>query len=129
MILLAVDAYSKLIEANVVHSSTTRVTIEQLRGLFATHGLAETLRIMALASVQFSSSLDRADRRGARLEASTVICFELGRLWAALHNSCGSRPVHSLMLSRYICRGLPRFLPPLTVPCSISLASMLRLVV
>ena len=43
MILVAVDAYSKWIEAKVVHSSTTQVTIEQLRGLFATHGLPETI--------------------------------------------------------------------------------------
>ena len=38
-------------------------------------------------------------------------------------------PVHSRMLSRYIFCGLPHFLPPLTVPCSISLASVLCLVV
>ena len=43
MILVVVDAYSKWIEAKVVHSATTQVTIEQLRGLFATHGLPETI--------------------------------------------------------------------------------------
>ena len=43
MILVAVDAYSKWNEAKVVHSSTTQVTIEQLRGFFATHGLPETI--------------------------------------------------------------------------------------
>ena len=63
------------------------------------------------------SSLDRADRRGARLEVSTVIFLHLGRLWTASHNP--SRPVHSRMLSRFIFCGLPRFLPPVTMPCSI----------
>ena len=29
--------------SKIVHSSTTQVTIEQLRGLFATHGLPETI--------------------------------------------------------------------------------------
>ena len=58
-----------------------------------------------------------------------MIFLHLGRLWAASHNSCGSRPGHSRMLSMDICCGLPRFLPPLTVPCSISLASVLCLVV
>ena len=43
MILMVVDAYSKWIETKVVHSATTQVTIEQLRGLFATHGLPETI--------------------------------------------------------------------------------------
>ena len=43
MILVVVDAYSKWIEAKVVHSATTQVTIEQLRGLFATHGLPDTI--------------------------------------------------------------------------------------
>ena len=35
--------------------------------------------------------------------------------WAASHNSCSSRPVHSRMLSMYTFCGLPRFLPPLTI--------------
>ena len=74
------------------------------------------------------SSLDQADRRGARFEASTEIFLHLGRLWTASHNSCGSRPVHSRMLSMYSFCSLPRFLPPLAVPCSISLASALCLV-
>ena len=43
MILVVVDAYSKWIEAKVVTSATTQVTIEQLRGLFAIHGLPETI--------------------------------------------------------------------------------------
>ena len=43
MILVVVDAYLKWIEAKVLHSATTQVTIEQLRGLFATHGLPETI--------------------------------------------------------------------------------------
>ena len=43
MILDAVHAYSKWIEAKVVHSSTTHVIIKKLRGLFATHGLPETI--------------------------------------------------------------------------------------
>ena len=43
MILVVVDAYSNWNEAKVVHSATTQVTIEQLRGLFAVHGLPETI--------------------------------------------------------------------------------------
>ena len=43
MILVVVDAYSKWIEAKVVYLATTRVTIEQLRGLFAVYGLPETI--------------------------------------------------------------------------------------
>jgi len=43
MILVAVDAYSKWISAMVVRSSTSEVTIEQLRMLFAEHGLPETI--------------------------------------------------------------------------------------
>ena len=43
MILAVVDAYSKWIEAKVVTSAITQVTIEQLRGLFAIHGLPETI--------------------------------------------------------------------------------------
>ena len=43
IILAVVDAYSKWIEAKVIHSATTQVTIEQRRGLFATHGLPETI--------------------------------------------------------------------------------------
>ena len=43
MILVEVDAYSKWIEAKVVTSATTQVTIEQLRGLFAIHGLPQTI--------------------------------------------------------------------------------------
>ena len=43
MILVAIDAYSKCIEAKIVHSSTTQVTIEQLRELFSTHGLPRTI--------------------------------------------------------------------------------------
>ena len=43
MILMAVDSYSKWISAMVVRSSTTNVTIEQLRMLFAEHGLPETI--------------------------------------------------------------------------------------
>ena len=41
--LVVVDAYSKWIEVKVVHSTTTQVTIEQLYGLFAVHGLPETI--------------------------------------------------------------------------------------
>ena len=43
MILVVFDAYSKWIEAKVVHSATTQVTTKQLRGLFATHGLPGTI--------------------------------------------------------------------------------------
>ena len=43
MILVVVDAYSKCIKAKVAHSATTQGTIEQLRGLFAVHGLPETI--------------------------------------------------------------------------------------
>ena len=43
MILVAVDSYSKWISAMVVCSATSNVTIEQLRMLFAEHGLPETI--------------------------------------------------------------------------------------
>ena len=44
MILVEVDAYSKWFEVKVVTSATTQVTtIEQLHGLFAKHGLPETI--------------------------------------------------------------------------------------
>ena len=43
MILVAVDSYSKWISAMVVRSSTSNVTIERLRMLFAEHGLPETI--------------------------------------------------------------------------------------
>ena len=42
MILVAVDSYSKWISAMVVRSAISNVTIEQLRMLFADHGLPET---------------------------------------------------------------------------------------
>ena len=43
MILVAVDSFSQRISAMVVRSSTSNVTIEQLRMLFAEHGLPETI--------------------------------------------------------------------------------------
>ena len=43
MILVVVDSHSKWIEAHVVNSATSQVTIERLQGIFATHGLPETI--------------------------------------------------------------------------------------
>ena len=43
LILVAVDSYSKWISAMVVRFSTSNVTIEQLRMLFAEHGLPEAI--------------------------------------------------------------------------------------
>ena len=41
--LVVVDAHSKWVEVAIVSSSTTAVTIEKLRSIFATHGLPETI--------------------------------------------------------------------------------------
>ena len=43
MILVLIDAYSKWIEAHVVSSSTSEVTIEHLSQIFATHGLPKSI--------------------------------------------------------------------------------------
>ena len=43
MLLVLVDAYSKWLEVKAVSSATSAVTIEQLRSIFATHGLPEIL--------------------------------------------------------------------------------------
>ena len=43
MILITTDAYSKWIDAQVVNTATSSVTIEHLRTLIATHGLPEVL--------------------------------------------------------------------------------------
>ena len=58
---------------------------------------------IGVSQLSFHSSLDRADRRGARLEASTEIFLHLGRMWTASHNSCGAKPVHTRTLSMCIC--------------------------
>ena len=41
MFLIVVDAYSKWLEVRPVGSATTQATVEQLRSIFATHGLPE----------------------------------------------------------------------------------------
>ena len=43
MFLILVDAHSKWMEVKPVSSATSAVTIEQLRSIFATHGLPEML--------------------------------------------------------------------------------------
>ena len=43
MFLVMVDSYSKWVEAEIVSSTSTEVTIRVLRKLFATHGLPQTL--------------------------------------------------------------------------------------
>ena len=43
MILVLIDVYSKWIEAHVVSSSTSEVTIEHLSQIFATHGLQKSI--------------------------------------------------------------------------------------
>lgn len=43
MFLIVVDAYSKWLEVKPVSSATSATTIEQLRAIFATHGLPEML--------------------------------------------------------------------------------------
>ena len=43
MILVMVDSHSKWIEAAVVNSATSNVTIEKLQAVFSTHGLPEVL--------------------------------------------------------------------------------------
>ena len=78
------------------------------------------------SSVQFNSSLDRADLRGARLKASTVILFSI---WDGCGQHCIIPVAPDRPLSNVFEYLWPRFLPPSTVPCSISLASVLCLVV
>ena len=41
--LLLVDAHSKWIEVRPVNNATSTITIDQLRSIFATHGLPEML--------------------------------------------------------------------------------------
>lgn len=43
MFLIVVDAHSKWMEVAIVNSASSTATIEKLRGMFATHGLPETL--------------------------------------------------------------------------------------
>ena len=43
MLLVAVDAHSKWIDVAVVTSATSSVTIEKLRGMFATHGIPDVI--------------------------------------------------------------------------------------
>ena len=43
MFLIVVDAYSKWLEVRPVSSATSATTMEQLRSIFATHGLPELL--------------------------------------------------------------------------------------
>ena len=43
MFLVTVDAYSKWIDAQIVNTATSKNTIDQLRILFATHGIPEVL--------------------------------------------------------------------------------------
>ena len=43
MLLVIFDAYSKWLEIHCMKSTTSNVTIEKLREIFATHGLPETL--------------------------------------------------------------------------------------
>ena len=43
MVLVIVDAYSKWIEAHIVNSATTAVTINTLRVTFATHRLPDVI--------------------------------------------------------------------------------------
>ena len=43
MFLIVVDAHSKWMEVCVVNSATSRITVDKLRTMFATHGLPETL--------------------------------------------------------------------------------------
>ena len=43
MFLVVVDAHSKWMEVSIVTSATTAVTIQNLRRMFATHGLPRTV--------------------------------------------------------------------------------------
>ena len=43
MMLIAIDAHSKWIEAKLMSTTTATVTIEQLRCMFAQHGIPETV--------------------------------------------------------------------------------------
>ena len=43
MFLVIVDSYSKWLEVRIVHSTTAICTIQELRSVFATHGLPEMI--------------------------------------------------------------------------------------
>ena len=43
MFLIVIDAFSKWLEVKLLTAATSTVTIEHLRGIFATHGLHEVL--------------------------------------------------------------------------------------
>ena len=43
MILVAIDAHSKWIEAHVTSGSTSTMTINKLRMMFSTHGIPDTI--------------------------------------------------------------------------------------
>ena len=60
--LLVTDAHSKWLEVVVVPSTSSQVTIQKLRTIFATHGLPETLVLdnaAGFTSVEFKQFLDR----------------------------------------------------------------------
>ena len=43
MLLVVVDAHSKWLDVAIVTSATSSITIEKLRGMFATHGIPDII--------------------------------------------------------------------------------------
>ena len=70
MFLLVIDAHSKWMEITVVASATSHSTIEELRKMFATHGLPEVLvsdNGTAFSSAEFHEFTSRNSIRHVRL--------------------------------------------------------------
>ena len=60
--LLVIDAHSKWLEVVMVPSTSSHVTMQKLRGIFATHGLPETIvsdNAAGFTSVEFQEFLTR----------------------------------------------------------------------
>ena len=70
MFLVTIDAYSKWLDVQVVNAATSRVTIERLRTLFATHGIPEIVvsdNGTAFTSAEFSQFMTKNGIRHAKI--------------------------------------------------------------
>ena len=69
MFLLAIDAHSKWLEVSILNSATSSTTIDELRKMFATHGLPEVLvsdNGPAFSSTEFQEFMKRNSIRHIR---------------------------------------------------------------
>ena len=70
MFLVTIDAYSKWLDVQVVNAATSRVTIERLRTLFATHGIPEIVvsdNGTAFTSAEFSQFMTKNGIRHVKI--------------------------------------------------------------